>query len=91
MCPVCGTRLHENTVKRSIHLGNGDDIIEQSFEGRGGIETIASYNYDESLEYAHILLKKVNLARDYLHEILGIEDDTDSDDEDDYQEDEIDE
>jgi len=72
-CPVCGTRLNEGALDREIDLQDGNDILEQDIGGRGHVETLNTYDFDE--EYAQAFLDKIEDAREYLREILGIEGD----------------
>ena len=71
-CPVCGTRLNQGSLDREVELGNESDMIEQDIGGRGRIDNLGSRDFDE--EEAKVLLEKVEAAREYLREILGIED-----------------
>lgn len=77
-CPVCGFRLNEDSFDREIELGDGNDIIEQSFGGRGSIETVGSYDFDDD-EITRELFERVKNAYEYLAEILGIDDDDEPD------------
>jgi len=70
-CPACGTRLNEKSVDRDVDLGDGQDVIEQDIGGRGRIATIASYDFDDY--DAQTFLNKILDAKEYLEEILCIE------------------
>ncbi|MHB8603135.1 MAG: hypothetical protein ACYC6W_11350 [Nitrosotalea sp.] len=70
-CPVCGTRLNGSIVDREIEFGDGMDVLEQMIGGRGHIENLGRHDFDE--EDARAFLEKVEAAREYLREILGME------------------
>ena len=64
---------HDFAHRLEIDLQDGNDILEQDIGGRGHVETLNTYDFDE--EYAQAFLDKIEDAREYLREILGIEGD----------------
>ena len=72
-CPVCGSRLNGSIMDREIELGDGLDVIDQEIGGRGHVVNLGEHNFDE--EEAKAFLEKVEAAREYLREILGIDED----------------
>ncbi|MEO2201105.1 MAG: hypothetical protein ABGW47_00250 [Nitrosopumilus sp.] len=51
------------------------DIIIQDFGSRGNISTSEESSFDWYLEIVQYFLENVNLAKEYLEEVLEIEDD----------------
>jgi len=87
-CPCCGFRLNENALDREIDFTDGRDVIEQDIGGRGNISSGGESSFESYPEIAKYFLENVNLAKEYLEEILGIEESEDEADEDEDGEDE---
>ncbi|MBS1268284.1 MAG: hypothetical protein MAG458_01013 [Nitrosopumilus sp.] len=81
-CPCCGTRLNENSLNREIDLDDGQDVMEQEIGGYGGISTGSTSSFEDYPEIAQYFLENINEAKEYLEEILGIEDEEEFDEED---------
>jgi hypothetical protein len=81
-CPCCGTRLNEEALDREIDLTDERDVMEQEIGGYGGISNGSTSSFENYPEIAQYFLENVNLAKEYLEEILEIEDEeTDEDEE----------
>jgi len=76
-CPCCGTRLNENALDREIDFTDERDVMEQEIGGYGGISSGSTSSFENYPEIAQYFLENVNLAKEYLEEILGIEVDED--------------
>jgi len=76
-CPCCGTRLNENALDREIDLTDERDVMEQEIGGYGGISSGSTSSFENYPEIAQYFLENVNLAKEYLEGILGIEVDED--------------
>ena len=76
-CPCCGTRLNENALDREIDFTDERDVMEQEIGGYGGISSGSTSSFENYPDIAQYFLENVNLAKEYLEEILGIEDDED--------------
>ena len=76
-CPCCGTRLNENALDREIDFTDERDVMEQEIGGYGGISSGSTSSVENYPEIAQYFLENVNLAKEYLEEILGIEVDVD--------------
>ncbi len=79
-CPCCGTRLNENALDREIDFTDGRDVMEQEIGGYGGSGSESSF--EDYPEIAQYFLENINLAKEYLEEVLGIEEDEDDSDDD---------
>ena len=79
-CPCCGFRLNENSLNREIDLDDGQDVMEQEIGGYGGISTSSTSSFENYQEIAQYFLDNINEAKEYLEEILGIEEEFDEDD-----------
>jgi len=80
-CPCCGTRLNENALDREIDLSDERDVMEQEIGGYGGISSGSTSSFENYPEIAQYFLENVNLAKEYLEEILEIEDEETDEDE----------
>jgi len=80
-CPCCGTRLNENALDREIDLTDEQDVMEQEIGGYGGISSGSTSSFENYPEIAQYFLENVNLAKEYLEEILEIEDEETDEDE----------
>ena len=80
-CPCCGTRLNENALDREIDLTDERDVMEQEIGGYGGISSGSTSSFENYPEIAQYFLENVNLAKEYLEEILEIEDEETDEDE----------
>ena len=80
-CPCCGTRLNENALDREIDLSDERDVMEQEIGGYGGISSGSTSSFENYPEIAQYFLENVNLAKEYLEEILEIEDEEIDEDE----------
>jgi len=80
-CPCCGTRLNENALDREIDLTDERDVMEQEIGGYGGISSGSTSSFENYPEIAQYFLENVNLAKEYLEEILEIEDEEIDEDE----------
>ena len=78
-CPCCGTRLNENAIDRVIDFDDGKDVMEQDIGGRGNVSNLGESTFAGYPEIAQYFLDNVNLAKKYLEEILGVQDDTEDD------------
>ena len=76
-CPCCGTRLNENAIDREIDFTDERDMIEQEIGGYGGISSGSTSSFENYPKIAQYFLENVNLAKEYLEGILGIEVDED--------------
>ena len=76
-CPCCGTRLNEEALDREIDLTDERDVMEQEIGGYGGISSGSTSSFENYPEIAQYFLENVNLAKEYLEGILGIEVDED--------------
>lgn len=72
-CPCCGTRLNENALDREIDLDDGRDVMEQEIGGYGGISTGSTSSFENYPQIAQYFLNNINEAKEYLEEILGVE------------------
>ena len=75
--PCCGTRLNENALDREIDFTDERDVMEQEIGGYGGISSGSTSSFENYPDIAQYFLENVNLAKEYLEEILGIEVDED--------------
>ncbi|WP_172790430.1 hypothetical protein [Nitrosopumilus sp. Nsub] len=82
--------MNENALNREIDFTDGRDVIEQDIGGRGNISSGGESSFESYPEIARYFLNNVNLAKEYLEEILGIEESEDDEDEDDEDEDDED-
>ena len=80
-CPCCGTRLNEEALDREIDLTDERDVMEQEIGGYGGISSGSTSSFENYPEIAQYFLENVNLAKEYLEEILEIEDEEIDEDE----------
>jgi len=80
-CPCCGTRLNEEALDREIDLTDERDVMEQEIGGYGGISSGSTSSFENYPEIAQYFLENVNLAKEYLEEILEIEDEETDEDE----------
>ena len=80
-CPCCGTRLNEDALDREIDLTDERDVMEQEIGGYGGISSGSTSSFENYPEIAQYFLENVNLAKEYLEEILEIEDEETDEDE----------
>jgi hypothetical protein len=73
-CPLCGHRLSSpnQLAYPTIRLGN-DDVLVQSFGGRGHARTLARYSFDsvEGRPYGLFFLKKIRIVERMLAKMLG--------------------
>ena len=76
-CPCCGTRLNENALDREIDFTDERDVMEQEIGGYGGISSGSTSSFENYPDIAQYFLENVNLAKEYLEGILGIEVDED--------------
>ncbi len=74
-CPCCGTRLNENALNREIDLTDERDVMVQEIGGYAGISSGSTSSFENYPEIAQYFLENVNLAKEYLEGILGIDDD----------------
>jgi hypothetical protein len=74
-CPCCGTRLNENALNREIDFTDERDVMEQEIGGYGGISSGSTSSFENYPEIAQYFLENVNLAKEYLEEILEMDDD----------------
>ena len=72
-CQCCGTRLNENALDREIDFTDERDVMEQEIGGYGGISSGSTSSFENYPEITQYFLENVNLAKEYLEEILGIE------------------
>ena len=72
-CPCCGTRLNENALNREIDLTDERDVMEQEIGGYAGISSGSTSSFENYPEIAQYFLENVNLAKEYLEEILDVE------------------
>ncbi len=72
-CPCCGTRLNENALDREIDFTDERDVMEQEIGGYGGISSGSTSSFESYPEIAQYFLENVNLAKEYLEEILEVE------------------
>ena len=80
-CLCCSTRLNENALDREIDLTDERDVMEQEIGGYGGISSGSTSSFENYPEIAQYFLENVNLAKEYLEEILEIEDEETDEDE----------
>ena len=78
-CPCCGTRLNENALNREIDLTDERDVMVQEIGGYGGISSGSTSSFENYPEIAQYFLENVNLAKEYLEEILEIDEDEEMD------------
>jgi len=78
---LCCTRLNENALDREIDLTDERDVMEQEIGGYGGISSGSTSSFENYPEIAQYFLENVNLAKEYLEEILEIEDEETDEDE----------
>lgn len=75
--PCCGFCLNENAPNREIVFTDGRDVIEQDIGGRGNIDGKSSFaDYPKIAEY---FLENINLAKEYLEDVLEIDEEFDDD------------
>ena len=77
-CPCCGTRLNEEALYRDVDFTDGKDVMEQDIGGRGNITSGAEDTFENYPDIAQYFLDNINEAKEYLEEILGIEDNEES-------------
>jgi hypothetical protein len=69
--------LNENALDREIDFTDERDVMEQENGGYGGISSGSTSSFENYPDIAQYFLENVNLAKEYLEEILGIEVDED--------------
>jgi len=67
--------LNENALNREIDFTDGRDVIEQDIGGRGNISNGGESSFVDYPEIAEYFLENVNLAKEYLEEVLEIDED----------------
>jgi len=68
-------------LDREIDLTDERDVMEQEIGGYGGISSGSTSSFENYPEIAQYFLENVNLAKEYLEEILEIEDEETDEDE----------
>ncbi|MBT4955195.1 MAG: hypothetical protein HON30_00090, partial [Nitrosopumilus sp.] len=66
--------MNEEALDREIDLTDERDVMEQEIGGYGGISSGSTSSFENYPEIAQYFLENVNLAKEYLEEILEIED-----------------
>ncbi|MBT5279176.1 MAG: hypothetical protein HOG57_00610 [Nitrosopumilus sp.] len=73
--------MNEEALDREIDLTDERDVMEQEIGGYGGISSGSTSSFENYPEIAQYFLENVNLAKEYLEEILEIEDEETDEDE----------
>ena len=69
--------MNENALDREIDFADERDVMKQEIGGYGGISSGSTSSFENYPEIAQYFLENVNLAKEYLEGILGIEVDED--------------
>ena len=67
------TYLNENALDREIDFADERDVMKQEIGGYGGISSGSTSSFENYPEITQYFLENVNLAKEYLEEILEVE------------------